>query len=407
MEINGFVDHLRELLSRQDSYRIAEDDILPALRKLELVQRLVTAASAELAAEAETRSLHLKHGCRTLAVLLRDAMVLSPYEARHRARLVHDLPSLPETRKALQEGEIQAEHVFVISDTLRAIPAEVRTEAEAALAGHARSLNHKELEKAGRHLRALVDPDGVFREEQEAIAKRDLTIFRKPNGSIGLRGVLDPEAAEAFLAAMHALAKPRTVDGVKDERRTGQRYADALTDMVRMAMACGKLPSSGGERAQVIVTISYEAFRDGMGTGWANWGGPMTAQLIRKIGCDARITPIVLDGNGVPLHLGRTERTAPPGLRKALAVRDKGCAFPGCDLPPAWTEAHHVVHWINGGETSLSNMVLLCSHHHHVLHQGDWEIRFDRGLPVFIPPAWVDTDRAPRRNIRLDHRLAS
>ncbi|WP_030428408.1 HNH endonuclease [Allokutzneria albata] len=64
------------------------------------------------------------------------------------------------------------------------------------------------------------------------------------------------------------------------------------------------------------------------------------------------------------------------------------------------------MHWSNGGPTSLDNMVLLCSHHHHLPHHGDWEIRFEGGLPVFIPPGWVDPERTARRNIRLDQRLA-
>ena len=397
MEITEFIDHL----SRCRVYQMPEEEILPMLQELETASRVIAAMSAELAAEAETRSLHLRHGCKTLAVLLRDTLVLSPAESRRRARLVHDLPGLPETRKVFRAGAIQPEHVVVISDVVRKLPVESREEVEASLAGHARALNPQELEKAGKHLRALVDPDGTYREEQEGIARRSLKFYRDSHGWLGIRGTLDPEAGEALQAAMHALAKPRPVDGVKDPRTPEQRYADALTELVRVAMASETLPGSGGERPQVVITVPFQALRDGVSAGWASWGGPLTAQLIRTLACDAKIIPVVLNGKSVPLDVGREQRTAPKGLRRALAVRDQGCAFPGCDRPPVWTEAHHVVHWSNGGPTSLDNMVLLCSHHHHLLHQGDWEIRFDNGLPVFLPPPWIDTDRTPRHNIRL------
>nr|WP_162184933.1 HNH endonuclease signature motif containing protein [Allokutzneria albata] len=92
--------------------------------------------------------------------------------------------------------------------------------------------------------------------------------------------------------------------------------------------------------------------------------------------------------------------------RKALAVRDKGCAFPGCDRPPGWTEAHHVWHWIDGGPTDLGNLVLLCVHHHHVMHEQEWRIVFEQGIPSFIPPRWIDVEQKPLRNIRVDYPLA-
>ncbi|GAA3987065.1 HNH endonuclease signature motif containing protein [Allokutzneria multivorans] len=393
MEITDFIDHLTGF----QPYQLPEEEILPMVRELETVQRMVVAVMADLAAEAETRSLHVVHGCRSLAVLLRDTLVLSPYEARRRARLVKELPSLPETARALREGDIQAEHVFVIADTLRALPVEHRDDAERELAKHARTLNHKELEKAGKYVRALLDPDGVFAEEQDSIAKRGLKAHQDANGNTVIRGVLDPEAGEAFMTAMQSLATPRK----DDDRTPEQRNADALVELVRVAMASQALPMQGGERPQVIITISYQALLAGLSVGWTSWSGPLSAQLVRKIACDSTAIPIVLDGNGIPLDYGREKRTAPKALRKALAVRDKGCAFPGCDRPPAWTEAHHVVHWINGGETSLGNMVLLCSHHHHVIHQQEWEIVFEAGLPVFLPPAWIDPAREPRRNIRL------
>ena len=81
------------------------------------------------------------------------------------------------------------------------------------------------------------------------------------------------------------------------------------------------------------------------------------------------------------LDVGRASRVATGAQRRALFIRDGGCAFPGCDRPPGWCEAHHVVHWIDGGATDLDNLLLLCSHHHHLCHEGGWTVRQTTGPP--------------------------
>ena len=94
----------------------------------------------------------------------------------------------------------------------------------------------------------------------------------------------------------------------------------------------------------------------------------LTAAVIRRLACDAGIIPIVLGSRSEVLDVGRKRRTVPTGIRRALIVRDKGCAFPRCDRPPGWTDAHHIIPWSHGGPTSLQNLVLLCGHHHDTVH---------------------------------------
>jgi hypothetical protein len=122
---------------------------------------------------------------------------------------------------------------------------------------------------------------------------------------------------------------------------------------------------------------------------------------VRRLACDAGIIPAVLDGHGVPLDLGRERRLITGSLRRALVLRDKGCTFPGCDRPPRWCHGHHATHWIDGGDTKLSDNVLICGHHHRFMHHGNgWEIRFAAdGHPEYIPPAWLDPDRRAQRNL--------
>ncbi|NEE04075.1 DUF222 domain-containing protein [Phytoactinopolyspora halotolerans] len=133
-------------------------------------------------------------------------------------------------------------------------------------------------------------------------------------------------------------------------------------------------------------------------------GGPISSEALRRLACDADITTVLVDQHGVPLRVGRAERLVTPGIYTALIARDRGCAFPGCTRPPAWTQAHHIVHWADGGPTDLENLVLVCTYHHRVVHHGGWEVRLGTdGHPEFIPPPWVDPDRTPRRNTRPRH----
>jgi hypothetical protein len=121
---------------------------------------------------------------------------------------------------------------------------------------------------------------------------------------------------------------------------------------------------------------------------------------VRKLACDAQVIPALLGSDGQPLDLGRSTRTFTAAQRRALGLRDgPGCAFPGCDRPIAWCDAHHIVHWSDGGHTDLTNGVLLCAHHHTLIHHGDWTVRITAcGRPEFLPPTWIDPQRRPRRN---------
>jgi 5-methylcytosine-specific restriction protein A len=130
------------------------------------------------------------------------------------------------------------------------------------------------------------------------------------------------------------------------------------------------------------------------------FGGHTTAAEARRILCDCTITPVVLGGHGQPLDVGRTRRTVTPPQRKAVAARDGGCAHPGCDKTPRRCQVHHIIHWIHGGETNITNLVMLCRTHHGEIHESGWKVRMSRGHPEFIPPKWMDPYERPRRNAR-------
>jgi 5-methylcytosine-specific restriction protein A len=128
-----------------------------------------------------------------------------------------------------------------------------------------------------------------------------------------------------------------------------------------------------------------------------DFGGTASPEALRMLCCDAATVPVVLDGKGQPLDVGRARRTIPDGLRRAVAARDRGCAHPGCGRPPSWSEVHHIREWEFGGETKLSNLVMLCRQHHRQIHFTEWIVRIRDGLPEFVPPKWIDPLQTPRR----------
>jgi len=196
-------------------------------------------------------------------------------------------------------------------------------------------------------------------------------------------------------AALDPLCRP--IPG--DPRTPAQRRADALTDVCRLALSTGELPVNGGDRPQVVVTLPFDALAGRVGAATLDSGVRLTAEQARRIACDAQIIPAVLGGVGQVLDVGQSRRLFTGALRRALVLRDGGCAFPGCDRPARWCEAHHIRSWADGGSTSLDNGVLVCWFHHRVIHHDGWRVRLaaDR-RPEFIPPVHIDPQQRPRRN---------
>ena len=111
----------------------------------------------------------------------------------------------------------------------------------------------------------------------------------------------------------------------------------------------GDVPKCGGHRPHVNVLIRLEDLENRARAGCLDFGGPVAPQALRMLCCDARVVPIVMNGQGQPLDVGRVTRTIPDGLRRAVAARDRGCAHPGCGRPVSWCEVHHATAWEHGG----------------------------------------------------------
>lgn len=155
----------------------------------------------------------------------------------------------------------------------------------------------------------------------------------------------------------------------RDPRTAATRRADALLELIGRAVAAPE-GVTRTPRTQLVVTMSLEALLEQVrGTALADNGEVLSAATVRRLACEAGITPAVLGAPSEPLDLGHWERYFTRAQRRALALRDKGCTWPGCSIPYQWCEAHHAEHWADGGLTDLSNGTLVCGRHHTLAHQ--------------------------------------
>jgi hypothetical protein len=124
------------------------------------------------------------------------------------------------------------------------------------------------------------------------------------------------------------------------------------------------------------------------GVGTTADGMELPPGVLRRLACDAEVIPGGLGAQGEVLDVGRLRRLVTTAIWVALVVRDRHCTFPGCTRPQLMCQAHHIIHWANGGNTSLDNLALLCGHHHRAIHHTPWEIRLNRDdrRPEFIAP---------------------
>jgi 5-methylcytosine-specific restriction protein A len=218
----------------------------------------------------------------------------------------------------------------------------------------------------------------------------------KPGGR--LVGRYDDAALfEAVAAVLDAKAAPLTAD---EGRSRVERKAEALAEVCGWVLEHAELPAVGGRRPVLTVQIRLEDLEQRARAGMLEFGGQLSPAALRHLACDCGVVPVVFDGAGQPLDVGRLTRSIPDGLRRAVTARDRGCAHPGCDRPPSWCEIHHVLPWEHGGPTALGNLVMLCKAHHRQIHTTDWAVRLRGGLPEFIPPPWIDAEQKPRTRPR-------
>jgi hypothetical protein len=264
---------------------------------------------------------------------------------------------------------------------------------DAALAEVAATAPYDRLRRVVHHYLARLDPDGP---EPDPTEQRSLSYTKHADGSLSGRFELDPIGGEKLQAALESILNVDRPAG--DLRTRAQRQGDALVQLLDNLLAAGALPIHRGTKPQVFLTLPGRDLTDpatGPAAARCGYGADVSAATARRLACDGQITRIVLDPDGLPLDLGRSQRVVPPHLRRAVEQRDQGCVFTGCGAPTWWAEVHHLVEWVNGGDTSLDNSALLCERHHTKVHcgfrierqpDGRWRTWRPDGTEILIQP---------------------
>ncbi len=358
-------------------------------------------------------------------------------EATSWRRTASWLESHPIVASAFACGDITAEHVHAIRRTVsarkhRALVFEDFEEAIVEVARHADPARTRQMLRAWAD---QIDPDGTDADDAQKHERRRLFLSQLADGwsvngwlpdaeGAELAGILNEIMERRFRSGPDGQAQgDRGPDGLAaDEQTAGQpspddrgasgacrdgdtkiplsaQRADALMDLVRAA-AEADLSTAERGRARVVVVVPVDRLTEGpqdvyqrrvngsapdlsstpeqLACSWRTGNGPgggfLGVREARRLACDGQIQRLVIGPKSQPLDIGRLTRVVPPGLRTAVELRDGGCVVPGCDRPPGWCEAHHVQHWADGGRTALTNLALMCSRHHHELHNGVWDI---------------------------------
>jgi hypothetical protein len=340
------------------------------------------------------------------------------------------------TAQALVDGVISPAHARVLADGTHDLPPHLAAEAEPVLLELAGKLDPPRLRQAVAHLRQVVDPEGAGQAAERRHARRGLWLSPTFDGMVAVDGLLEPEAGNTVMAALEPLARPADADDPRlGGQRTADaltELARRALEAGRLPQTGGVRP-----QLLVTVDLDSLTGHPGGIGGEAGWAGPLEPETCRRLACDGAVTRVLVtrhpsshqpaadhlasgagghpdhgpdhgpDPSGdrgasgpsgedglqgrlqaamallppvlggaprQPLEVGRATRVVQPAQRMALAVRDGGCVFPGCDRPLAWCDAHHLWHWVHGGPTDLDNLALLCRAHHRAVHEGGWRL---------------------------------
>jgi hypothetical protein len=371
---------------------VLENDLAELLRDAEALESQVLRRLVVF----DRRRTYQRDGHLSTVSFLVDRFRLSRSRAAELVRLARALEHMPLAREAFASAAISAASVRALVEARQVHP-EAYADAEELLVQAARSLSGRQLHQAISHWKQLADTREGGVGDEDLRARRNLHVSSTIFGMVRVDGDLDPESGERLLTALRAVmdAEARSEDG--DDRTPAQRRADALGEICGLYLNRSDRPMVAGERPHVTVTVDLEALAGRSGKAEFDLTGPIRGEAARLVACDASVSRVITGPRSEPLDVGRKTPVVHAALRRAVTIRDRHCRFPGCDRPQAWCDAHHVVHWADGGPTALSNLVLLCRRHHRLVHdRGGFRAEMIEGRPVFRrPDGSILEERAP------------
>lgn len=394
-----------ELLAGLESEPLAAGAVLQVTEDIGHVVSRLRAAHTLAIGQAGSSGMWAVDGYATATAWLRDTHLLDGGRARALELTAAWLDDHPATREAFMSGRVSAEHISAIRRTTAAHPKRSRAYPlfERELLEVAANTDPKSTLAVLKAWADAIDSGPGDEESSRNTNRRGFFLSPLADGW-DLRGYLPgPEGAE-LAGVLNAIMETRRRESDDDALNPpATRRADALLDLARSAAANAAPPTRGRNRARIIVTVPLTRLMDNgaeqstseadppdsrgpdllpdpltCAGSWRCGNGPgdgfLSMREILRLSCDGEIQRLVLSPQSQPLDIGRATRVVPPHLRTALEIRDRGCVMPGCRRPPSWCEAHHIQHWSKGGETALQNLALLCSRHHHELHNELWGI---------------------------------
>jgi hypothetical protein len=422
---------LLTLLGAKPTGTLDDDQLLSRVETAEHLGRLVDTLRITAAAEVADRSRHelgsaglsYRMGHRQPGHLIEQLTRIASAEAGRRMRLgalirsraTLDGSPLPplysHVATALTLGQIGADAATMITQNLQQAAARCAPddlfEAERCLVDQALVDSADLVGIQARLWRDTLDADGAEPRDDELRSRREITLGRERDGMTPLHGQLDPVGAARFRTMIDSYSAPgcsprfreqaddssddsRPDDALGDDslpetRTPGQLRYDIMLGVINAGMAADE--STPKSKTSIVLTLRADDYVSGTGVAWLSGiQEPISAKHAQVLSCDAEIRLMRLGDHGEILSLGPTRRLFTATQRLALTVRDGGCVWPHCTAPPAWCDAHHAIPWSQGGSTDVSNGVLLCPAHHHLLHQSDFELVMRYGIPHLIPP---------------------
>jgi hypothetical protein len=386
-------------------------------REIAAVERLAHSGAAVVAAEVARRSapelgqsgLAQSTGARTPERLIERWAGVSPEDARALVQvgelMSRDEPLANVVSTSVAAGELSILAAAAIHSGLgeptATVSEEALTDAATFMVSVAPDLAIRRVSVEARALRDALDTAGAAEREEQMRQRRYLRLTPQSDGMTKVFGLLDPESAAIVGAAFDEITSPRRGGPrfvnteaaarsraiIDDPRTTDQLVCDAFVELIRIATAAddGTVFAQRKPAVQIHVALSdLEA-----GEGFADFQGqtaPVSVVTAQRLACTAGAIPILFDC-GDSIDVGRSQRLFTARQRIALAARDGGCRFPGCDRPPSWCEAHHIDEWKrDGGRTDVDRGVLLCRHHHQWVHFNKWRVVRRDGQFVAVPP---------------------
>jgi hypothetical protein len=385
---------LAEALAAEDLSELADDRVKADFEALHRAIERLEFQRLRLLAQIDRRRLFATRGHLSSAAWLVATYRVGWPKAKADVRLAQSLDGMPVACKAMDAGQISLAALGLLGEAQQGEP-EAFARSESVLVDAARVHSVPHLRGALIHWSQLSASERVGAEEALR-SRRRLDVFPAMSAMVRMDGDLDPLNGGSVLTALNSVLDAEARSGAPDDRTPAQRRADALGEICRQWLDRSDRPSIAGERPHLSVTVPAEALVT-TGTGALKHGGQTSPAELRRIACDASVTRVVLSGESQPMDVGRRTRVVSTAVRRALVLRDRECRFPGCGRPEPWCDAHHVVHWADGGSTSLDNLVLLCRRHHGSVHEPDgFTVAMEAGEPVFrMPDGSVMEDRAP------------